>query len=155
MLEPITFQCRQPFEYPAEAIMTVMTDVSRWSEFSGYGPLPGIAGAVYETRTADMVGSRIRVTNTDGSSHVEEIIRWVPGAAVAMKMHEFTPPLSRLATHFIEEWTFETRGPGTLVTRRLQLYPRSAATWPFLWLISLLLRRAIARSLKEMAGGGR
>lgn len=135
--------------------MTAITDLSRWPEFSGYGPLPGIAGAAYESRTDDMVGSRIRVTNADGSSHVEAIIRWVPGGAVAMKMHDFTPPLSRLATHFIEEWAFEPRGAGTLVTRRFELYPRSAATRPFLWLISLLFRRAIARHLKEMAGGGR
>ena len=68
-----------------------------------------------------------------------------------MKMDEFTPPLSRLAAYFIEEWSFEETAVGTLVVRRFELFPRRGWTRPFLWLISLMFRRAIARNLAEMA----
>lgn len=68
-----------------------------------------------------------------------------------MKLQAFTPPLSRLATHFIEEWRFEVGDGGTLVTRTFQLFAASAWTRPFLWMISLFFRRAIAQHLAEMA----
>lgn len=43
-----------------------------------YGPLPGIREAEFEAKTAEIVGTRIRVTNRDGSTHVEEIVEWEP-----------------------------------------------------------------------------
>jgi hypothetical protein len=43
-----------------------------------------------------MIGSRIRVRNTDGSQHVEEILKWVPNKELILKLQEFTPPLSYL-----------------------------------------------------------
>lgn len=68
-----------------------------------------------------------------------------------MKFQEFTPPLSRLASHFTEEWSLQPTTGGTDVTRRFQLVATSSLTRPFLWLISLLFRRAIDRHLDEMA----
>jgi len=150
-MQPIVFECHQFIPASADDIAATIADTEQWKAFGGYGFLPGIASAAYEKRTDDMVGSRIRVQNTDGSSHVEEIYAWNAGEKVAMKMHEFTPPLSRLADYFTEEWTFAPQGGGTLVTRRFQLYARQGGTRPFLWLISLLFRRAIARNLAEMS----
>ena len=69
---------------PADVICAEIANVDAWNQFGGYGVLPGIEKAMYETRTADMIGSRIRVRNTDGSGHVEEITQWTPGKAVAM-----------------------------------------------------------------------
>jgi hypothetical protein len=45
----------------------------------------------------------------------------------------------------------ETAG-GTEVVWRLEMHPRSAPARPALWVISLLMRRAIARHLAQMAG---
>ena len=45
-----------------------------------------------------MVGTRIRVTNTDGSTHVEEIVEWEPARRIRLRIGGFSPPLSRLAT---------------------------------------------------------
>ena len=149
-MKPIAFQCDRVIPLSADRICSEIADTSRWSEFGGYGVLPGIENAEYELRTQAMVGSRIRVRNTDGSGHVEEICAWIPGKEVAMKLHEFTPPLSRLATHFIEEWTFRPENGATHVTRRFELYPKRPATRPLVWLISLLFRRAIARHLEAM-----
>ena len=150
-MKPITFECRKQIPKSAVEICTEIADVARWSEFGGYGVLPGIAHAEYETQTADMVGSRIRVRNTDGSGHVEEIYKWVLGKEVAMKFTGFTPPLSRLATHFTEEWTLTEHERGTAVTRSFALYATRPLARPALWLISLLFRRAIARHLDEIA----
>ena len=94
--------------------------------------------------------SRIRVTNTDGSSHIEEIMEWQPNHRLRLQMKEFSPPLSRLATRFEESWAFVRIGSATRVTRTFELHPQSALTRPVLWLISLLLRRAIARHLRQM-----
>lgn len=150
-MKPVTFECARVIPRSAGEICAAIADVERWSEFGGYGFLPGIEQAVYDIRTADMVGSRIRVRNTDGSQHVEEITKWETGKWVAMRFHDFTPPLSRLATHFTEEWHLWAESGGTLVTRSFELYPRRQTTRPLLWLISLLFRRAITRHLELMS----
>ena len=151
-MKPIAFQFTRLIPTSASDICAAIVDVDRWSEFGGYGILPGIEKAVFEKQTADMVGSRIRVRNTDGSQHVEEIYKWIPGQEIAMKFHEFTPPLSYLATHFTEEWHLKAEGYATHVTRSFEMFPRRLTTRPLLWLISLLFRRAIARHLEEMSG---
>lgn len=148
---PITFALTHLIPKPAAQICAEVADVTRWREFTGYGILPGIERAVYEVRTENMIGSRVRAHNTDGSQHVEDITEWVAGQRIVMRMHDFTPTLSRLATHFIETWTFDEGETGTLVTRSFQLFPQAAWTRPPLWGISLLFRRAIGRQLGEMA----
>lgn len=147
---PITFSCRELLtDSPAE-ICQQIARVESWCEFRGYGPLPGIVSAQYERRTPDMKGSRIRVRNRDGSEHVEEITEWDPEARVVLQLREFSAPLRSLSDRFIEEWEF-TRGPeGTQVERRFSLYPRGTITRVPLWVISLLLRRAIVQHLLQM-----
>ncbi|MEZ4869449.1 MAG: hypothetical protein R3C14_49455 [Caldilineaceae bacterium] len=154
-MQPIHFECTKLIPEAATAIAANIADLSRWSEFSGYGVLPGIANAEYVVRTNDMLGSCVRVHNTDGSQHLEEFCVWDlglrPGPQIVIKLHEFSPPLNRLATHFIEAWQFETHNSATLVRRSFQLFPKQPLTRPCLWLIALLFKRAIARHLAEMA----
>ncbi|MEZ4735036.1 MAG: SRPBCC family protein [Caldilineaceae bacterium] len=150
-MHPIRFACSATIKKSATTICAEIADVTRWREFPGYGPLPGIANAAYERRTDNMVGSRICVHNTDGSTHVEEITAWKPGVQVAMRLGEFTPPLCHLATHFTEEWSFVEDHGATQVTRSFALFPKRAMTRPLLWLIAQLFRRAIGRHLVEMA----
>jgi hypothetical protein len=151
-MTPITFQRSRFIPRSAEQIAAEIADLSRWPEFDGYGPLPGIASATYEVHSDPIAGARIRVHNKDGSTHVETVEVWQPPERIVMRLHEFTPPVSRIASHFLEEWRFAAAGSGTEVTRRLQLYPRSPLARPALWLISLLMRRAIASHLQKMAG---
>jgi hypothetical protein len=73
-LKPITFACEETLGMLPEQIARQILDISRWSSFLGYGVLPGITTAEFETRTPEIVGSRIRIMNTDGSRHVEEIV---------------------------------------------------------------------------------
>ena len=150
-MHPIEFQCIEIIPATASVICDQIADVARWSEFRGYGPLPGIKSARYDKRTDTMVGSRVLVQNTDGSRHVEEISAWVAGSHIGMRLQEFSPPLSTLATHFTEDWLFQANGPETQVTRTVRMYPRNWLTWPAVWVISLLFRPAIAQNLRALA----
>lgn len=150
-MNPIRFECQQLLPISGDEVCAAISDMDQWSKFEGYAFLPGIERAEYEIRTADMVGSRIQVRNRDGSSHVEEIYRWLPGREIGMKLHQFSPPLSYLASHFTEDWLLEKRPNGTHVTRTFHLYPGRSLARPLLWFISLFFRRAIAKSLAQMA----
>ena len=152
-MTPVTFTCRATVRQTPDEILAGITDLARWAEFEGFGILPGIEEARWETRTEDMVGSRIAVRNTDGSSHVEEIRVWEP-ERVVMVLQDFVPPLSRIATHFVEEWRLERVGEETRVARGFEMHPRDAGGRAALWGISLLLRQAIAKQLREMAAEG-
>src|ERR1700738_1116237 len=94
-MKPITFVCEATLGAAPEEIARQILDVTKWLDFKGFGPLPGIRVAEVEIRTPDIVGSRIRVTNTDGSKHVEEIVEWQPDHRLQLNMKNFSRPLSR------------------------------------------------------------
>lgn len=152
-MKPIKFNCKATLAIAPHEIAKQILDTSNWTDFKGYGPLPGIKLAEFEVKTPEVIGSRIRVYNTDGSTHVEEITEWLPERRVALRMQEFSAPLSWLATGIDETWEFERNGDTTNVVRSFQLHARSALTRPFLWLIAKLLKRAIDRHLSQMRGG--
>jgi hypothetical protein len=135
---------------PAEAVFSQMLEVERWSSFRGWGPIPGIRSARFRRRTPEIVGSQIEVTNLDGSSHIEEIMTWEPGAAIVMRMSEFSPPLSVLATHTVERWGFEALAGRTRVTRSFELHPKGWIGRLALPLVAWLLGRAAARHLRVL-----
>lgn len=149
-MKPIEFCCEATISLSPETIGERILDVGNWTGFTGYGPIPGIQSARYEVRTPDVVGSRIRVTNLDGSSHVEEIVEWHPGRSLRLVMREFSPPLSRLASTFDERWGFEPVAGQTRVRRSFQLHAKSIPARIALRLIAIFLRRAVTRHLKQM-----
>ena len=149
-MKPITFACNETLTLAPEDVARHILDLTKWPDFHGYGPLPGIKAAEFEVKTPDIVGSRIRVTNLDGSSHIEEIIEWQPTQRIRLQMKEFSLPLSRLATWFVETWDFERVGNETKVTRSFEMNAKSLLAWPVLWVISFMLKRAIARNLRQM-----
>lgn len=105
---------------------------------------------MFEIRAEAIVGSRIRVVNTDSSTHVEQIEEWNPGERIRLRMTEFTPPLSRLAVAIEELWEFQRTGPGCTVTRTLRMFPVAWWTSGVLWLISFLLKGAIQRHMLDI-----
>jgi len=149
-MRPITFSCEQTLQFEPEEIARQILDLAKWPEFRGYGPIPGIAAAYFEIRTGDIVGSQIRVTNLDGSSHVEEIVDWRPDRCVRLRMHDFSPPLCRLAREFEETWEFSRIDGGTRVVRSFRLFAKSVFAKLVLWGVSFFLKAAINRHLQEM-----
>src|SRR3984893_11239168 len=153
-MKPITFSCKETLALAPEDIARQILDLTKWPDFHGYGPIPGIKVAEFEVQTPGIVGSRIRVTNTDGSKHVEEIVEWQPDHRLQLHMKDFPAPLSRLATRIEETWEFERVGNETKVTRSFQMHAKSVLALPLLWMICFLLKRAIARNLREMRTSG-
>jgi hypothetical protein len=153
-MKPITFSCEETLSQAPEQIAGQILDLAKWTEFKGYGVLPGIRSAEFEVQTPGIVGTRIRVTNTDGSSHIEEIVEWEPDRRLRLDMKDFSPPVSRLATGFVETWQFRRIDNGTRVVRSFEMHAKSFLSRPVLWLISFLLKRAIARHLRQMRYAG-
>lgn len=152
-MKPIRFCCQATLLQRPEEIANQILDLSKWPEFNGYGVLPGIKQAEFETRTKEVVGTRIRVVNQDGSTHVEEIVEWDPTHRLSLRMQEFSPPVSRVASRFDETWEFQITDKGTHVVRSFAMHPKTPLTKSVLWLISFLLKRAIARHLRQIAAG--
>ncbi len=149
-MRPIFFACKETLSRTPEEIASQILDLPKWKEFRGYGPIPGIKVADFVTRTPDIVGTQIHVTNLDGSSHVEEIVVWQPACRLQMRMQSFSAPLSYLATSFVETWDLQRHESVTLVTRSFALNATSWVTTPVLWFISFYLKRAISRNLSEI-----
>jgi hypothetical protein len=140
-VKPIKIQVTGQSPLSASDICAQFLDTARWSEFTGYGLLPGIRSAQFETRTPNLVGSRIRVCNTDSSTHLEEIIQWDEDTGFSLRFQDFQPPLSHLASCFVESWSLRSDGDGTHITRSMELVPRN-------WLGSILLR-PIAKMMQK------
>jgi hypothetical protein len=121
-MKPITFACHETLPLAPEEIAEQILDVAKWPDFRGYGPIPGIKLAEFETRTPNVIGSRIRVTNLDGSSHVEEIVEWQPDRRLQLQMGNFSKPLSRLAASFVETWEFERAGNESVMNDLRSVY---------------------------------
>jgi hypothetical protein len=149
-MKPITFTCEDPLPLASEDIARQILDLTKWPDFHGYGPTPGIKIAEFDVQTPNIVGTRIRVMNLDGSSHIEEIVEWQPDRRIRLEMKAFSPPLSRLATGIEETWEFNHTDNGTHVARCFRLYPKSFLARLALRVISFFIERAIARHLREM-----
>lgn len=149
-MTPVRFSHTSTLKHPPEVIADRILDLSRWPDFEGYGPLPGIAKAEFERRTDEVVGTRIRVSNRDGSTHIEELMEWDPPRRLRLRLHEFSPPVSRLSTGFDETWEFQPTEGGTKVTRSFAMYPRTASARPTLWVASFLMKRAVGRHMRRL-----
>jgi hypothetical protein len=153
-MKPISFTCEETLPLAPEEIARQILDLTKWPDFHGYWPIPGIKTAEFDVQTPCIIGTRVRVTNLDESSHVEEIVEWQPSHRIRLEMKEFSPPLSRLATRFEETWEFKRTEKGTHVTRCFHLHAKSIPKWLLLQVISFFLKWSIARHLREMRASG-
>lgn len=151
-MRPIRFRCTTRLKIPRSHIFDGVADIDSWPSFTGYGPLPGVKQASFVHRTDNMIGSVIQVSNTDESTHREVIREWVPAEIIGLELNQFSPPLARIADSFYETWTFAESPDGTLIHRDMALYPHRSLYRPFLWLISHMLKAALSRHLRQIAG---
>jgi len=152
-VRPVRFCCKDTLRIPRREIFEGLIQLENWNSFKGYGPLPGIREATFVLRSEEGTGSVIKVENTDGSVHQERILEWLPEERAVIELSGFAFPLSAFATRFVETWSFAGEGEGSLVRRDFELYPVNDFIRPVLWLLSLLLRRAVSRHLKGLAKG--
>ena len=152
-ISPVRFHCEEILRVPRRDVFDGLVCLEKWKSFRGYGPLPGIREANFLLRNEEITGSIIRVESTDGSVHQERFLEWLPEERVVIELSGFSHPLSVFAVRFVEEWSFIPDGDTSRVRRSVELFPVNEYTRPVLWLISLLLRRAISSHLKGVASG--
>lgn len=150
-MKPIEIAISGHIRKPSDEICAEFLKLERWSEFKGYLFLPGIRNAEIVRQTPGIVGTRIKVHNSDGSTHTEEIIEWDVERRIALRFGNFQPPLENLATHFIETWHFKRAGDGTDVTRTMAMYPKSFWARLMLGPISLLMKKSLERNVKQLS----
>ncbi len=153
----IQISCSIKSSLPAESIRKIFLAVENWSDFKGFGVVPGIHKAKYIIQTDGVVGSRIQVTNVDGSSHLEEIVDWRETSPdsffMTIKIQDFKGPLRRISTGILETWaiTVGPSGQGTTVVRSFWINPLGLVASILLrFLIGPMLRIAIKKHLREI-----
>ena len=144
--------CTARFTKSPSEIADSILDLAEWSSFRGWGPLPGIRSAEFLERMPGVVGTRIGVTNTDGSRHVEEIVEWDVGRRLGLRLCEFPRPLSLLAERFDETWEFLESDEGSRVERTIEIVPRNVLGRLVLPIIGWMLKKAIRRHIIDTGG---
>ena len=126
---PTVLQCG----WPPERAWTFVCDPEHWSTFVGYGPVPGIVRArLIEGGAIERPGSRIRVDNTDGTTHHEVVVASDVGRHFALRM-ELGGIAAWLFASFEEDLRFEADAAGTRIHRTFRLEPTGWATAPLVW----------------------
>lgn len=128
---------------PIEAVWAYLLDPTHLTDFAGYGPIPGIASARVEG--SEGLGMRRIITNTDGSTHREEVIAYEPPRRIVDRIDGFDSPVRLLARHITDEFRFEPRGEATELVRTFEVELRSPLLWPIARVMRALMARAIAR----------
>jgi hypothetical protein len=149
-MNPIELEVHKNSTLSPKEICSIILDTSQWSKFEGYLFLPGIEKAEFEKRTDSVVGSKIKVHNKDGSTHIEEIIEWDENRKVAFKFQEFNSPLKNFATHFIEEWNFTILNSGTEIRRGMKMHPKNLLGLIILKPVSILMKKALKKNLEQL-----
>jgi hypothetical protein len=152
-MKPVEIKIVGHVQKSSPEICKEILDTERWSEFKGYSILPGIKSAYFEVKTPEIIGSRIKVQNNDGSSHIEEIIEWDVANRIALRFQEFNSPLQNVATHFIETWEFRQSSNGIEASRIMTMYPKGVFGWLMLIPISKLMKKAFEKNLLQTNNG--
>lgn len=146
------FTLRHPFSADPERLFDFTNDARNFVSFDGFGPIPGIAGASYETPGEPRLGSRRRILKTDGTEHFEEIVLFERPARHTSRITGVSPPFSWLVRWGEDDWRFHRAGLGTLVERTF----RFELTSPLAALIAapllhVFMRGAARRDLRNIA----
>lgn len=150
-MKPIEINIHGSTNQTPHEICAFFLETERWPEFTRYSILPGIKQASFENKTPELVGSRIRVFNTDGSTHVEEIVEWNEDHKIILRFQDFSAPLKYLASHFVEEWQFHRLGTVTELTRSMTFHPKGLFGWLMLIPISRLMKKAFEQNARLAA----
>ena len=143
MTHPVRFSVQARTSMQPSEIIEAFFNVDSWSDFAGWGPIPGIREASIVEQTEARVGTTFAVTNSDGSTHRERVIEFVPNRRLVMRIDGFSAPLHRLAGYFVETWQFERRDGVTDLQRSFELHAKGPITKIFLKLIGFGLKRAV------------
>ena len=140
------------FEAEPGVVFDFTNATENFTSFTGFGPIPGIREALYETPGNPRLGSVRRIVKTDGTAHREEITVFEPPVRHVSRITGIAPPFSWLVSSGEDDWLFAADGSGTLVTRRFSF----ELTTPLAVLIAaplthVFMRIAVRRDLRNIA----
>ena len=139
------------FDRPADVVFDFTNDAANFTTFAGFGPIPGIRTATYETAGEPAAGSRRRMIKTDGTEHIEEIVRLERPSRHVSKITALSPPFSWLVKSGEDDWRFIASDKGTIVERtfafELTTPIAAVVAWP---LLQLFMRPAVKRDLRNI-----
>jgi hypothetical protein len=121
----VSFKVAAKTSLTADEIVNGMLEQSNWTSFKGAGLVPGIEEVEIIVSDNELTGTVFKVKNSDGSHHEETIIDYKPSEYLVMKLHKFSSPLNKFATHFHETWTFDHQNNATYFERAFELYPKN------------------------------
>jgi hypothetical protein len=133
---------------PGSEIFNAIFDIANWQSFNGWGVIPGIKKVELTEINDSRVGNLFQVENTNGSTHHETVLDYIPDRKLVMKIDHFSAPLNKLNTHFIETWEID----GAYLKRRFELHPRNKIGGLLLMPLGVMLKRAISIHTREIFG---
>jgi hypothetical protein len=112
-MKPIPFSCTKTLPLAPHEIANRILDLAKWPDFRGYGPIPGIKTAEFESRTATLSALEFESRTWMDRHTFEEIVQWFPDRQLQLQMKDFSTRLSHLATSFLETWEIQQMGSHT------------------------------------------
>jgi hypothetical protein len=125
-----------------EVVFDFMASEPGFLSFHGYGPIPGLARVEFEHGSYQQVGSASRVTNTDGSTHREEVLECDRPRRFAVRIHSLSSPFRVLVRELDESWEVVREASGSRLHRTFGFTLRSPLFWP----LSLVLAHGLFRA---------
>jgi hypothetical protein len=134
-----------------EILLDFIASDEGFLSFPGFGPIPPIKSIAFEKGHARQVGSVLRVTNGDGSTHRETITGYEPGRLFAVRVDELSSVFGKLVAFGDERYELQPEGEGTALFRIFAFEPRSPLALPLVIpIVQGLMRGAMRRHHRGM-----
>ena len=121
--------------------------------FTGYGPLPAVAGTRDQTGDWDHVGATRTVELSDGTVARERITAYEPPAHFAYRVSGFTGRLRLLVTHVDGAWWFTETDDGTTEIRWTYTFQPRPGRGALVYALVARLWKAYAQRVLALAIG--
>lgn len=111
------------------------------SIFTGYGPLPAVAGTWDQEGEWDAIGQNRTVIMSDGSSAQELLTGYDPPRYFSYNVRNFTGALGAVVSSANGEWWFDSMAPSnaTHIKWTYGFNARSSFSSPIVWFITKFL----------------
>jgi hypothetical protein len=120
--------------------------------FTGHGPVAAVTALDQQTGPWDTAGRSRRVTMSDGSTHVEELLYVDPPRAFGFELREAGGPLGWLTDGAHGHWRFDETGPETTRVRWHYVFrARKSVPYPIGWLLLRVLWVSYMRASLQRA----
>lgn len=148
----LALRARHQFDVPPERLFDFTNDAANFVSFTGFGIVPGIRSARYETAEPPRLGSRRRILKTDGTEHLEEIIAFERPVLHVSRITALSPPLAWLVRSGEDAWRFRSEGATRTTLDRTFSFELTSPLVAIvaLPLLHLFMRIAVRRDLQNI-----